>query len=614
MVWAKRMGGAGWDWTYAVSTDQSGNVYTTGGFWALADFDPGVNVSNLTPSGANDVFLSKLDSDGNFIWVKKIGGTGGDWGSAVSIDQNNNIYLAGGFTGTVDFDPGAGVTNLVASGGSDFFISKLDSVGNFVWAKKMGGATDEWGNGPIEIDSEGNVYTTGSFYGTVDFDPGAGVTNLTSAGNIDFFISKLDSLGNFVWAKRIGGTGADWASLKINLDDEIYLSGAFYSTVDFDPGIDLFNLVSAGNSDIFICKLDLAGNFVWAKKIGGSGDDWANYIVFDSSSNIFMAGAFASTVDFDSGSNATNLVSSGSNDAFIMKLGSDIFNPTVTDFIIPTFSTSLTVPITTFSASDNVGVSNYLITESDTMPLEGDIGWSVSIPTEYVFTTEGSKILYAWAKDEEGNISSSLTDTTLVDLNNPVINLIGKETLNVYLKRDYVDKGATASDATDGDISEDIIVVNNVDTKNRGVYTVTYNVSDSAGNQATEVVRTIRVINQPTGSTATPFKVNLPQTEPVVISPTPLKETIISDPLSLSFPKLIITKLLKLKTINSEVKDLQIYLNTHGYPVSVSGAGSPGKETTYFGEKTKSAVILFQKKNSLVADGIVGPKTSLLMK
>ena len=131
----------------------------------------------------------------------------------IAIDPASGaIYTTGFFSATVDFDPGAGVFNLTSAGSGDIFISKLDASGNFVWAKQMGGiAYDKCYSIAIDTAGSGALYTTGVFEGTADFDPGAGTLNLTPAGQYDIFISKLDSSGNFVWAKRIGGTGRDVA-------------------------------------------------------------------------------------------------------------------------------------------------------------------------------------------------------------------------------------------------------------------------------------------------------------------------------------------------------------------------------------------------------------------
>ncbi|MBO0931575.1 hypothetical protein [Fibrella aquatilis] len=137
-----------------------------------------------------------LDGSGNFVWAKRIGGTDSDIGFSIALNGSGNVYTTGHFAGTVDFDPGVGVANLTSTavGSFDIFVSKLDGSGNFVWAKAMGGTGSDIGNA-IAVDGSGNVHTTGPFTGTVDFDPGAGTSNLVSAGSRDIFVSKLDALG-----------------------------------------------------------------------------------------------------------------------------------------------------------------------------------------------------------------------------------------------------------------------------------------------------------------------------------------------------------------------------------------------------------------------------------
>ena len=112
----------------------------------------------------------------NTTWAKKMGGTGSDNGKGIAVDATGNVYTTGTFKGTADFDPGTGTFNLVASGVNDIFVSKMDASGNFLWAKKIGGSGDDYGNG-IAVDASGNVYTTGSFIGTVDFNPGVATDN-----------------------------------------------------------------------------------------------------------------------------------------------------------------------------------------------------------------------------------------------------------------------------------------------------------------------------------------------------------------------------------------------------------------------------------------------------
>ncbi|MEP7170916.1 MAG: hypothetical protein ABI855_16225, partial [Bacteroidota bacterium] len=323
-LWAKSAGGTNDDYGKLLAIDAFGNVYMIGAFQGTVDFDPGAGTFNLTSVGSTDIFICKLDISGNFLWAKAMGGTISDFGNSIALDVSDNVYATGYFQGTVDFDPGAGVFNLTSAGSKDIFISKLDSTGNFIWAKSMGGISDNVANS-IVLDAFGNIYTTGVFSLTADFDPGAGTFNLTSAGGNDIFISKLDSSGNFVWAKRMGASGYDFGlslALDINGSGNINITGGFEFTVDFNPGTGTFNLNSAGLRDIFISKLDSAGNFLWAKAIGGTSNDNVQSIKLDVLSNVYTTGEFQGTTDFDPGTGTFNLNSAGSNDIFISKLNS----------------------------------------------------------------------------------------------------------------------------------------------------------------------------------------------------------------------------------------------------------------------------------------------------
>ena len=320
-VWAKSMGSFGLDSAIAMAIDSSGNIYLTGYYSQTVDFDLGAGVFNLTASGFYDVFINKIDSSGNFVWAKSIGGTSADVGYSIALDGSGNIYTTGSFAVAADFDPNAGTFTLNSSGSTpDIFVSKLDAAGNFVWAKAMGGSgINDYGY-DIAVDVNGNVYTSGSYNVTADFDPGAGSFVLTSAGNIDIFISKLDASGNFVWAKSMGGSQDENAkSLVLDSNANIFLGGYFNGTADFDPGIGTTSFVSAGNQDAFIAKLDTSGNFVWAKRMGGSNPDGVNTIFLDAVGNIYTTGWYSYSVDFDPNATIFNLTGDF-RDIFISKL------------------------------------------------------------------------------------------------------------------------------------------------------------------------------------------------------------------------------------------------------------------------------------------------------
>jgi hypothetical protein len=319
-IWAKHIEGTENKMGYSLAIDNSGNVYTAGYFQGTVIVDPSIGNVNLTSAGGADIFICKFNSSGNFEWVKQIGGTDNDFGFSLALDVSGNIYTAGVFEGTVDFDPSVGTNNLTSSGGRDAFISKLDVSGNLIWAKNFGGINDEQARS-IAIDASGNVYITGHFEGTADFDPSVGTFSLTSAGDQDIFINKLDVSGNFVWAKRMGGANNDSGrSLAIDGSGNIYTTGYFRGTTDFDPGSGAFNLTSAGGADIFIHKLDASGNFVWAKQIGSSSDEETLSIAIDGSGNIYTTGYFQGTLDFDPGAGTFNLNSAGGWDFFVHKM------------------------------------------------------------------------------------------------------------------------------------------------------------------------------------------------------------------------------------------------------------------------------------------------------
>ena len=318
--WAKNFGGSAYDYGNSICTDASGNVYFTGNFNGTADFDPGSGTNNLVSNGNSDIYITKLDAAGNLIWAKSVGGIADDIAYGITIDDFGNVYTTGSFSLTVDFDPGPGVNNLSYNGSADIFILKLDGSGNFVWAKNLGGASDEIGQS-IVVDGSGNVYSTGWFYNTADFDPGTGVYNLTANGSMDIYISKLDASGNFVWAKNIGGTGADEGpSIRLDATGNILITGYFNNTVDFNPGTGTENITAVGSSDIFVLKLDVLGDFVWAKSFGGTSSNKGTSIDFDANGNVYTTGYFQGTVDFDPGTGTSNITSVGNNDSFISKL------------------------------------------------------------------------------------------------------------------------------------------------------------------------------------------------------------------------------------------------------------------------------------------------------
>lgn len=256
----------------------------------------------------------------NLHWLNQMGGSDNDASYSIAVDDSGNVYTAGSFGGTADFDPGAGTMNLTSTGDKDIFIQKVDASGDLVWANSMGGTGWDQASS-IAIDNSGNVFATGFFSETADFDPGTGTVNLSSNGGFDIFAIKLDVAGNLVWAKQMGGTDADEGkSITVDATGNVYLTGRFQKTVDFDPGTATMNLTSGGGYDFFVQKLDASGNLVWATKTGGANTEDSFSIATDNSGNVFTTGYFEGNVDFDPGSGALNFTTLGSQDIFVQKL------------------------------------------------------------------------------------------------------------------------------------------------------------------------------------------------------------------------------------------------------------------------------------------------------
>ncbi len=318
-IWGRSMGGGFAEIGTSIAVDGNGNVIVAGRFQVNCDLDPDVNNTFILPgNGADDIFLVKLNSAGNFVWGIGIGDTGYESAGGIKVDNTGNIYFTGGFENTVDYDPGPGVFNLSATNGGAFVI-KLDGAGNLVYAKNFGGSA--FGQA-ISLDATGNIYTTGAFMGTGDFDPNACVLNLTSySSSYDVYISKLNNSGNFVWAKNFGGADMDIPnSIGVDGLGNVFTTGTFSATVDFDPGASVANLTSAGDMDIFVSKLNSSGNYVWAKAIGGSTTEIARSLVVKSSGDIFLSGGFSGITDFDPNPSTFTLNSIGYEDIFVSGL------------------------------------------------------------------------------------------------------------------------------------------------------------------------------------------------------------------------------------------------------------------------------------------------------
>ena len=329
-IWAKTWGSTGYaDSARDVAVDLNGNIFVTG-WWQNdknppeIDLDPGPGVDMHYGTIGDNIYLIKLDSDGNYQWGYSAAGADWDFcvGTGVATDDFGDVYFAGYFAGNLVFDPGPMV--LISHGGQDPFICKISSAGNYSWAYNPGGSGYDYAY-DIDIDSSGNVLVTGSFSNSVYFDHLGAGDLIDSNGGADAFLTSCTSSAGYLWTKTWGGTSQDTGyGISVDSAGNILVAGTFGADVDFNPsGGDIH--VSNGDLDAFISKFDPSGNFIWASTWGGPSGDVAYDCASDSTNAIGITGYFMDTVDFDplTPGGMYSFTSHTNHDSYIVKLADD---------------------------------------------------------------------------------------------------------------------------------------------------------------------------------------------------------------------------------------------------------------------------------------------------
>lgn len=288
---------------HGIVSDADGNCYVTGAFSGTAIFGN----STIRTNGNSDIFIAKLDSNGNWLWARQAGGTGGDSGNAIAIDSNGNSYITGFF----QFDAAFGESILNGGFRESIYIVKLDADSNWQWANRLGGA--EQGEGyAIATDPEGSCYVTGYFGGTGSF----GGTILSATSPADTFVAKMDTNGNVLWAKQAKGTLQNTGySICADEQGNSYITGYFAGSCKF--GSD--TITASSYADVYMAKLDKDGYWRWAADTNGFGISFGNAVTTDAVGNCFVTGGLNGTAVW---SNIT-LDSEDIPNLFVAKLGNN---------------------------------------------------------------------------------------------------------------------------------------------------------------------------------------------------------------------------------------------------------------------------------------------------
>mgnify|MGYP001476204904 CR=1 FL=1 len=305
-VWAVGAGGNGTDYSYGIAADAGTSVYVTGVFSETASF----GATSLVSAGGLDIWIAKLDSEGNWLWIKQAGGSLNDEGLAITIDSAGDIACAGHFRGLATFGP----TQLQSLGGADVFVSKLSFLGDWTMSVRAGGANDDYCQA-ICSDQDANLLITGYFYGTAVY----GDHTITLYEAPDIQICKLSPGGTWLWAKRAGSYNYDAGyAIRADAQNNVYVSGSFVDECGFGS----WYTSSAGSHDIFVVSLDQNGNWLWYKTSGSSYEDRL-YGMAISGNLLMLTGSFITRTSFGS----ITLNSSGGTDVYAAILNYNYFPP-----------------------------------------------------------------------------------------------------------------------------------------------------------------------------------------------------------------------------------------------------------------------------------------------
>jgi hypothetical protein len=318
--WTKRMGGTAEDRGYDVVRDLSGNVYLTGYFNGTVDFatDFGGSDSKIS-AGSGDIFVTRINANGNYGWTKRMGGTGGDSGYGVSVDSNGNVYVTGYFQSTVNFaaDFGGSDTKTSANG-YDIFVTRINANGTYGWTKIFGGTGNDYGNS-VSVDPSGNVYIIGDFPGTVNFAQDFGGSDIKIGGGV--FVLRINANGTYGWTKSFVGS-IYGQSISVDSSGNVCVTGYFTGTTNFAAdfgGNDSKN--SAAGTDIFVTHINANGTYGWTKIIGGSDNDHGYSVFVDSSGGVYVSGNCTGTVNFAADFGGSDSRSGGN--TFVTRINAD---------------------------------------------------------------------------------------------------------------------------------------------------------------------------------------------------------------------------------------------------------------------------------------------------
>jgi hypothetical protein len=316
LVWVRNIGGDGEDYLSSIDIDENENIYLTGYFDGIFDLDPGMPyLPAEVLDGFYDSFVLKMDVDGNY----QTGFTQNSSSSVIFCGKSGEVVLAGIFQGSTDFDPGINLNTLTSIGEYDIFILTMNDNLEFNSVFQTFGNNALIAVNDLAKDDTDNIYIIGSYSESLNVNINGNSQSLQSMGDYDCFFIKYNAIGQTLMAKSIGGTSSDYG-VEVFIDSltNIYLSGIFGATVDFDISANTNNQTSQGSSAVFLAKYDSSFNLIDVISLGSDlGWNTVDDLQIDNSGHFFLTGSFESTIDFDPGPGEALRTSNGAADIFL---------------------------------------------------------------------------------------------------------------------------------------------------------------------------------------------------------------------------------------------------------------------------------------------------------
>lgn len=302
--WAIRISTSGSLVPGRIDLDADGNAYVCGG---VLSGNVTCGAFTAASAGMHDAYVIKISATGVSQWVKTYGSSNNDIAYDIAIGSAGNVWVGGVFSTSTTL----GSFNLTSAGNNDAFVFVTDTLGNVINAASYGGAFNEFVYN-LTVDGTGACYISGTYGGAFTF----GSFPLSYAGSNDMFVAKLSASLSPEWAIALGGTNLEGANaITTDAFNNVYVAGSFMGTSYFGS----YELISAGNTDSFVAKIDNSGNVLWAKRSGGSSSEEAKGVVVSATGDVFVAGYFLGSSTFDT----KNISATGASDMYVAVYDTD---------------------------------------------------------------------------------------------------------------------------------------------------------------------------------------------------------------------------------------------------------------------------------------------------